>query len=79
MDCDGWRRVSRVPHLAEGRHTLVEALTCQCGDGPVDDVREARSLALQDGREVAERLQGLLSDRGTDDLTVGVDAVLPPM
>jgi hypothetical protein len=34
-------------------------------------------LALEDGREVAERLAGLLRDRGADDLTVGVNAVLP--
>jgi hypothetical protein len=31
----------------------------------------------RDGREVAERLAGLLPDGGTDDLAVGVDAVLP--
>src|SRR5215510_14674897 len=81
VDRDGRRWVGRVPHLLEGGHTLaqggVERVTVYHGDGPVHDVRQARAFTLQDGREVAERLPGLLADRGTDDLTVGVDTVLP--
>ncbi|GGT12677.1 hypothetical protein GCM10010176_066800 [Nonomuraea spiralis] len=34
------------------------------------DVRQARPFALQDGRQVAEHLPGLLPDRGADDLAV---------
>jgi len=63
--------------LLESGNTFVECVAVYHGDGPVHDVRQARPLALQDGREVAERLPGLLLDRGTDDLPVGVDAVLP--
>jgi hypothetical protein len=75
VDRDGRRWVSRVPHLLEGCDTLVERVAVHHGDGPVHDVRQARPLAVEDGREVAERLEGLLPDRGTDDLAVGVDAM----
>src|SRR5918994_5111498 len=77
VDRDGRRWVGRVPRLLEGGEALVECVAVDYGDGPVHDVREARPLALEDGGEVAKRLAGLLPDRGADDLTVGVDAVLP--
>src|SRR5919201_4848798 len=77
VDRDGRRWVGRVPRLLEGGDTLVERVAVHHGDGPVHDVRKAGALALEDGREVAERLAGLLPDGGADDLAVGVDAVLP--
>src|SRR6266513_3002060 len=77
MDRDGRRRVGRVPNLLEGGRSLVKRVAVDHGDGPVHDVGQARPLALQDGRDVVERLLGLLPHRGADDLAVGIDAVLP--
>jgi hypothetical protein len=72
VDRDGRRWVSRVPHRLEGGNTLVDAwpstrrwTSARCSPGS--------PLALEDGRNVAERVAGLLAERGTDDLTVGVD------
>jgi hypothetical protein len=62
---DGRRRVGSVPRLFEGGETLVERVPFHHADSPVHDVGEARSLTLEDGREVAERLAGLLPDGGT--------------
>src|SRR5262245_49972970 len=69
--------MGRVPGLLEGGDALGQGMAVNHGDGPVHDVGQACPLALQDGREVTERLAGLLPDRGTDDLAVRVDAVLP--
>src|SRR5262245_31589262 len=69
--------MGRVPGLLEGGDALGQGMAVHHGDGPVHDVGQAGPLALQDGREVAERLAGLLPDRGTDDLAVRADAVLP--
>jgi len=41
------------------------------------DVGQTRALTLQDGREVPEGLPRLLSERGTDELSFRVHAVLP--
>jgi hypothetical protein len=77
VDRDRRRRVGRVPHLLEGRDALVERVAVHHGYGPVHDVRQARPLAFEDGRKVPQRLAGLLPYRGTDDLTVDIDPVLP--
>jgi hypothetical protein len=79
VDRDGRRWVGRVPYLLEGGETLVERVADHYGDGPVHDVRQARSLAFEDGREVAECLARLFPNCGADDLAVGIDAVRPPM
>ena len=65
---DGRPWAGQVPCLLEGGETLTQCLTVHHGDGPVHDVRQARPLAVQDGREVAQRLPGLLRDRGADDV-----------
>jgi hypothetical protein len=79
VDRDGRRWVGRVPHLLEGGETLVECLAFHNGNRPVHDVRQARPLALEDGREVSDRLAGLFPERGTDDLAVALTPFCPPM
>ena len=67
----------RAPCLPEGGETLIQCVTVHHGDGPVHDVRHARPLALQDGREFARRLAVPLPDHGADDLAVSADGILP--